>query len=54
MTVDMSDFDKAIERYEGALQKSQEIAKRMLEEGLSIEIIQKTTGLSEKEILELK
>ena len=54
MTVDMSDFDKAIERYEGALQNSKEIAKRMLAKGVDISFISETTKLSEKEILNLK
>ena len=50
MTVDMSDFDKAIERYEKAL----EIAKKMLEDGFSVEKIAKITDLPEYEIRNLK
>ena len=54
MTVDMSDFDKAVAEYKGAMKKSEEIAKKMLEENISVEIIKKTTGLPEAEIRKLK
>ena len=54
MTVDMSDVDKAIERYEASLQTKKDIAKKMLEQGFSIEVIHKTTDLSEIEICKLQ
>lgn len=54
MTVDMSDVDKAIERYEASLQTKKNIAKKMLEQGISIEVIHKTTDLSETEICNLR
>lgn len=50
MTVDMSDYDKAVERYEGAMKKSEEIAKKMRDMGTDISFIVKVTGLSEKTI----
>ena len=53
MTVDMSDYDKAVERYEGAMKKSEEIAKGLLKDGVPIEIIVRNTGLSEKTIRKL-
>ncbi|MBD9293819.1 MAG: hypothetical protein EGS78_04330 [Bacteroidales bacterium] len=40
-------------REEGAKQKSCDIAKRMLEKGIDIEIISELTGLTEKEISKL-
>ena len=54
MTVDMSDIDEAMVRYEGALDKSKEIAKELLEQGkLSIAEISAVTHLPEKVIREL-
>ena len=53
MTVDMSDYDKAMERYEGAMDKAEEIAKGLLKDGVPMEIIVRNTGLSEKKIREL-
>ena len=53
MTVDMSDYDKAMERSEGAMDKAEEIAKGLLKDGVPIEIIVRNTGLSEKTIREL-
>jgi predicted transposase/invertase (TIGR01784 family) len=53
MTVDMSDFDKAMERYEGAMDKAEEIAKGLLNDGVPMEIIVRNTGLSEEQIREL-
>ena len=53
MTVDMSDIDEAMVRYEGALDKSKEIAKKMLEKEADISFIMETTGLPEKVIREL-
>ena len=50
MTVDMSDFDKAVAEYSTKL----DIAKKMLEENISVEMIRKTTGLPEAEIRKLK
>jgi predicted transposase/invertase (TIGR01784 family) len=50
MTVDMSDFDKAIERYETTL----EIAKKMLENNEPVQKIISYTGLSVHEIQNLK
>ena len=50
MTVDMSDFDKAIERYETTL----EIAKKMLENNEPVQKIISYTGLSAHEIQNLK
>ena len=54
MTVDMSDYDKAMERYEGAMDKAEEIAKGLLKDGVPMEIIVRNTGLSEKKIRELQ
>jgi MoaA/NifB/PqqE/SkfB family radical SAM enzyme len=53
MTVDMSDYDKAMERYEGAMDKAEEIAKKMRDKNVDMSIIVETTGLSEKTIREL-
>ena len=39
---------------EGEAKKSLEIAKKMLKEGLSVDLICRTTGLSEEEVLKLK
>ena len=50
MTVDMSDFDRAVAEYSTKL----DIAKKMLEENISMEMIRKTTGLPEAEIRKLK
>ena len=41
-------------RAEGEAKKSLEIAKKMLKEGLSVDLICRTTGLSEEEVLKLK
>jgi hypothetical protein len=49
MTVDMSDFDKAMERYEAVT----EVAKKMRDKDVDMSIIVETTGLSEKTIREL-
>ena len=49
MTVDMSDFDRAVARHE----KAEEIAKKMRDKGADISFIVETTGLSEKTIREL-
>ena len=49
MTVDMSDYDKAMERYE----EKTEIAKKMRDKNVDMSIIVETTGLSEKTIREL-
>ena len=49
MTVDMSDFDKAMERYEAVT----EVAKKMRDANKPIEEIIQFTGLSEKTIREL-
>ena len=54
MTVDMSDFDKAVAEYKGAMKKSEEIAKKMLENGADVQFVVKTTGLPEAKIRELK
>ena len=53
MTVDMSDYDKAVERYEGAIKKSEEIAKKMRDQNEPIQKIASYTGLSEKTIRNL-
>ena len=53
MTVDMSDYDEAVARYVGAMKKSEEIAKKMLDANKPIEEIIEFTGLSEKTIREL-
>ena len=53
MTVDMSDYDKAMERYEGAMDKAEEIAKKMRNMGADMSFIVKATGLSEEQIREL-
>ena len=50
MTICMKDFDEAAAKHE----TKTEIAKKLRDEGVSIEIIQRTTGLLEKEIRELK
>ena len=49
MTVDMSDYDKAVERYEAIT----EIAKKMRDANKPIEEIIQFTGLSEKTIRNL-
>ena len=49
MTVDMSDVDEAMKRYDIKL----EIAKKMLDKKIDISIIAETTGLPEKVIREL-
>ena len=54
MTVDMSDFDKAVAEYKGAMKKSEEIAKKILENGADVQFVVKTTGLPEAKIRELK
>ena len=54
MTVDMSDFDRAIGRYEGALQNSKKIAKKMLENNEPLQKIISYTGLPEHAIRNLK
>ena len=50
MTVDMSDFDKAVAEYSTKL----DIAKKMLENGADIQFVVKTTGLPEAEVRDLK
>jgi len=49
----MRDVEKASWEYSGALKKAREIAKKLLEQGISIDVIKKSTQLSEKEIREL-
>ena len=49
MTVDMSDFDRAVAKYEEKI----EIAKKMRDANKPIEEIIEFTGLSEKTIREL-
>lgn len=49
MTVDMSDFDRAVAKYE----EKTEIAKKMRDANKPIEEIIEFTGLSEKTIREL-
>ena len=49
MTVDMSDFDRAVAKYE----EKTEIAKKMRDANKPIEEIIQFTGLSEKTIREL-
>jgi conserved hypothetical protein (putative transposase or invertase) len=49
MTVDMSDFDRAVARHEA----KEEIAKKMRDKNVDMSIIVETTGLSEKTIREL-
>ena len=39
---------------EGKTEERIEIAKKMLKEGLSVDLICRTTGLSEEEVLKLK
>jgi len=53
MTVDMSDIDEAIKRYDIELNNSKKIAKKMLEKEADISFIMETTGLPEKVIREL-
>ena len=50
MHVDMSDFDRAVAKYE----EKMDIAKKMLKENISVEIISKITGLPEAKILDLR
>ena len=51
MTVDMSDFDRAVAKYE----EKMDIAKKMLEQGkFSVTDISAVTGLPEAKIRELK
>ena len=54
MTVDMSDFDRAVAEYTGAMKKSEEIAKNMLAKNKPIEEIAEFTGLPEAKIRDLK
>ena len=54
MSVDMSDYDKAVAEYIGAMKKSEEIAKNMLENEEPLQKIVSYTGLSEAKIRELK
>ena len=54
MTVDMSDFDKAVAEYKGAMKKSEEIARNMLENKEPLQKIVSYTGLPEAHIRELK
>ena len=49
----MRDVEKASWEYSGGLKKAREIAKNLLEQGVSIDVIKKSTQLSEKEIREL-
>ena len=55
-----SDMDAAKEtgrmegRLEGSIAKQEEIARKALAEGLSVEFVQKITGLSDEEIDKLK
>ena len=49
----MRDVEKANWEYSGGLKKACEIAKNLLEQGVSIDVIKKSTQLSEKEIREL-
>ncbi|MBQ3714540.1 MAG: Rpn family recombination-promoting nuclease/putative transposase [Fibrobacter sp.] len=49
MTVDMSDFDRAVARHEA----KEEIAKKMRDKGADISFIAETTGLSEELIRKL-
>ena len=49
----MRDVEKANWEYSGGLTKAREIAKNLLEQGVSIDVIKKSTQLSEKEIREL-
>ena len=49
MTVDMSDFDRAVAKHE----KAEEIAKGLLKDGVPMEIIVRNTGLSEEQVREL-
>ena len=50
MTVDMSDFDRAVARHEGAMDNSKEIAKKMRDANKPIEEIIQFTDLSEEQI----
>ena len=50
MHVDMSDFDRAVAKYE----EKMDIAKKMLKENISVDIISKITGLPEEKIRDLK
>ena len=51
MTVDMSDFDRAVAKYE----EKMDIAKKMLEQGkFSVTDISAVTGLPEAKIRDLK
>ena len=49
----MREVEKASWEYSGGLKKAREIAKNLLEQGVSIDVIKKSTQLSEKEIREL-
>ena len=53
MTVDMSDVDRAMEKYEAVLEKSREIAKALLNQGVAMDVVQKATNLPEKVIRSL-
>ena len=49
----MRDVEQASWEYSGGLKKAREIAKNLLEQGVSIDVIKKSTKLSEEEIREL-
>ena len=50
MTVDMSDFDRAVAKYE----EKMDIAKKMLAKNKPVEEIAEFTGLPKAKILDLK
>ena len=49
----MKDYDELCLKYEGAQEKAREIAKNLLKQGVSIDVIEKSTKLPEKVIREL-
>ena len=49
----MRDVEQASWEYSGGLKKAREIARNLLEQGVSIDVIKKSTKLSEEEIREL-
>ncbi len=50
----MKDLGRQDGRREGIKESTTEITKKLLKEGIDISTISKCTGLSEKEIIELK
>ena len=50
----MKDYDNAVLRYEGAQDKSREMARDMLAENLPLDLIVRVSKLPESEVLAIK